>query len=187
MSGVRDPRDELADHLPALRAFAISLTRNPSSADDLVQETVVKAWTNIDKFEAGTNLRAWLFTILRNTFYSERRKRKREVPDTEGHFSRNLSEKPAHDVRLAMGDFLAAFDALSPEHREVLVLVGAEGFTYEEAAVTMGVAIGTVKSRAFRARARLAELLGLAEGENVLADVDGTTLAVMAKGEAQAA
>ncbi|MDO5642726.1 MAG: sigma-70 family RNA polymerase sigma factor, partial [Paracoccus sp. (in: a-proteobacteria)] len=66
------PRDELVDHLPALRAFALSLTRDGSAADDLVQDTIVKAWTNMDKFQAGTNLRAWLFTILRNTFYSAR-------------------------------------------------------------------------------------------------------------------
>lgn len=62
------PRDELVDHLPALRAFALSLTREGASADDLVQDTIVKAWTNMDKFQPGTNLRAWLFTILRNTF-----------------------------------------------------------------------------------------------------------------------
>lgn len=187
MSSFADPRDELADHLPALRAFAISLTRNAAAADDLVQETILKAWTNIDKFRPGTNLRAWLFTILRNTFYSERRKRKREVPDPEGHFSRNLAEKPAHDARLAFGDFRRAFDALSAEHREVLVLVGAEGFSYEEAASMMGIAVGTVKSRANRARARLTELLGLADGENILAAVDGPTLAVVTRGEANAA
>ncbi len=68
----RDPREEMLDHLPALRAFAMSLTRNLSAADDLVQDTIVKAWSNLDKFRWGTNLRAWLFTILRNTFYSER-------------------------------------------------------------------------------------------------------------------
>lgn len=187
MTDAADPRDEIADHLPALRAFAMSLTRNSASADDLVQETILKAWSKFDKFQPGTNLRAWLFTIQRNTFYSDRRKRKREVPDPDGHFSRNLSEKPAHDARLAFGDFMTAFDALSPEHREVLVLVGAEGFSYEEAAETMGVAIGTVKSRANRARARLAELLNLGEGENVLAEVDGATLAVVNRGEAKVA
>ncbi len=80
----RDPRDELPEHLPALRAFAISLTRNVAVADDLVQDTIVKAWTNFDKFTEGTNLRAWLFTILRNTFYSDKRKHRREVPDPEG-------------------------------------------------------------------------------------------------------
>jgi RNA polymerase sigma-70 factor (ECF subfamily) len=77
----RDPRDELPEHLNALRAFAISLTRNVAAADDLVQDTIVKAWTNLDKFQPGSNLRAWLFTILRNTFYSDKRKTRREVPD----------------------------------------------------------------------------------------------------------
>jgi RNA polymerase sigma-70 factor (ECF subfamily) len=91
-----------------------------------------------------------------------------------------LSEKPAHDGRLAMNDFLRAFDQLSPEHREVLVLVGASGFAYEEAAAMMGVAVGTVKSRANRARARLAELLGLADGEELLSD-DPNALAVIGR------
>src|SRR5690606_8751664 len=148
-----------------LRAFALSLTRNASAADDLVQDTIVKAWSNIDRFQRGTNLRAWLFTILRNTFYSDRRKRKREVADPDGIHAASLFDKPAHDGRLAMNDFLQAFDQLSPEHREVLVLVGASGFSYEDAAAMMGVAVGTVKSRANRARARLAEMLHLAEGE----------------------
>jgi len=124
----RDPREELPDHLGALRAFALSLTRNSASADDLVQDTIVKAWSNIEKFERGTNLRAWLFTILRNTFYSYRRKRKREVADPEGIHAASLYEKPAHDGRLAMNDFVVAFDQLSPEHREVLTLVGASAY-----------------------------------------------------------
>jgi RNA polymerase sigma-70 factor (ECF subfamily) len=178
-----DPRDELTQHLPAMRAFAISLTRNVSAADDLVQEAIMKAWSNLDKFKPGTNMRAWLFTILRNTFYSERRKRKREVPDPDGAIAAGLAEKPHHDARLAFNEFLRAFDSLSPEHREVLVLVGAEGFSYEEAAATMEVAVGTVKSRANRARARLAELLGLSDGENVMAEVDSATLAVLGKSD----
>src|SRR5690606_14983118 len=103
--------------------------------------TIVKAWTNIDKFQQGTNLRAWLFTILRNTFYSNRRKLKREVADPDGIHAATLYEKPAHDGRLAMGDFLQAFDQLSPEHREVLILVGASGFSYEETAGMLGVAV----------------------------------------------
>lgn len=176
----RDPREELPEHLSALRAFAMSLTRNSAAADDLVQDTIVKAWSNIDKFQRGTNLRAWLFTILRNTFYSDRRKRKREVPDPEGIHAGLLSEKPAHDGRLAMNDFLRAFDKLSPEHREVLVLVGASGFAYEEAAAMMGVAVGTVKSRANRARARLAELLQLEDGEELLVE-DRNALAVIGR------
>ncbi|MAQ37458.1 RNA polymerase subunit sigma [Thioclava sediminum] len=183
----RDPREELPDHLGALRAFALSLTRNSASADDLVQDTIVKAWSNIEKFERGTNLRAWLFTILRNTFYSDRRKRKREVADPEGIHAASLYEKPAHDGRLAMNDFVVAFDQLSPEHREVLTLVGASGFSYEEAAGMMGVAVGTVKSRANRARARLAEMLGLEEGEDILSGSDRNSLAVMGKSGVAAA
>ncbi|MGD9916546.1 MAG: RNA polymerase sigma factor [Paenirhodobacter sp.] len=175
-----NPRDEIPDHLPALRAFAISLTRNSAAADDLVQDTIVKAWTHIDKFQPGTNLRAWLFTILRNSFYSERRKHKRELPDPDGIHAATLCERPAHDGRLAMNDFLRAFDQLSPEHREVLILVGASGFAYEEAAEMMGVAVGTVKSRANRARARLAELLGLEAGEDILCEADAQSLAVIA-------
>lgn len=162
------PEEELTTHLPALRAFAISLTRNISSADDLVQETIVKAWSNLPKFQAGTNMRAWLFTILRNTHFSNRRKRKREVSDSDGIYARRLSVRPEHDGRLAFTEFVAAFDKLTDEHREVLVLVGASGFSYEEAAGMIGVAVGTVKSRANRARARLQELLGLGHGEDLV-------------------
>lgn len=182
-----DPRDELADHLPALRAFAISLVREVAAADDLVQDTIVKAWSNIDKFEAGTNMRAWLFTILRNTYYSLRRKRKREVADPDGIHAGRLCEQPAHDGRLAMKDFRRAFDLLSAEHREVLILVGASGFSYEEAAAMTGVAVGTVKSRANRGRVRLCELLGLENGEDPVAGADKATLAVIGKSGVQAA
>jgi RNA polymerase sigma-70 factor (ECF subfamily) len=163
-----DPRDQIVGFLPSLRAFAISLTRNVAAADDLVQDTIVKAWTNIDKFTPGTNLQAWLFTILRNTFYSDRRKRKREVPDPDGLHATRLAVKPDHDGRLAFTDFRRAFDKLSTEHREVLILVGGSGFTTDEAAEMMGVAPGTVKSRTSRARKRLGELMGLAEGESAL-------------------
>ena len=173
-----DPRDEIVEHLASLRAFALSLTRNGSSADDLVQETVVKAWSNIDKFQAGTNMRAWLFTILRNTFYSLRRKRGREIADVDGEYAAQLSEKPAHDGRLAFKDFSVAFAKLPDEQREALLLVGASGFSYEEAAEMCGCAIGTIKSRANRGRKRLAELLHLDEDETT--DMtDAATLAVV--------
>lgn len=176
---VRDPREELVDHLPALRAFALSLTRNGAAADDLVQDTVVKAWSNFDKFEAGTNLRAWLFTILRNTFYSGRRKAQREVSDVDGVFTNNLAGKPDHDGRLQMTDFMRAFGQLPEEQREALTLVGAQGFSYEEAADMCGVAIGTIKSRANRGRAKLAELLGIDENDE-LEMTDDATMAVIA-------
>jgi RNA polymerase sigma-70 factor (ECF subfamily) len=136
-------------------------------------------WCNIDRFDPATNLDAWLFTILRNTFYSSLRKTRREVQDSEGIHAATLSVKPAHDGRLALQEFQKAFDALSPEHREVLILVGASGFSCEEAAGMMGVAIGTVKSRASRARKRLAELLHLEDGEDMFSGTDGATQAVV--------
>lgn len=180
-----DPREEIVRHLPALRAFALSLTGNASLADDLVQDTVVKAWSRFHQYAAGTNLRAWLFTILRNTYFSDRRKVRREVADPDGLHALRLAQKPDHDGRLALSDFAAAFAQLSDEQREVLILVGASGFSYEEAAETCGCAVGTVKSRANRGRRRLAELLGLSEGED-LADTDAATMAVIAAGPAGA-
>ena len=181
-----DPRDDIVTHLPAMRAFAVSLARNTALADDLVQDTIVKAWSNIDKFDPDTNLRAWLFTILRNTFYSHRRKVKREVSDVDGMYANRLAIKPAHDGRLHLRDFLTAFDQLSAEQREALVLVGASGFTYEEAAEMCGVALGTIKSRVNRGRKTLAALLSLREGEEMEL-TDATTLAVMSAAGTSAA
>ncbi|MBA4326587.1 MAG: RNA polymerase subunit sigma [Rhodobacter sp.] len=174
-----DPRDRLAGAIPKLRAFAISLARDATMADDLVQDTILKAWSNIEKFDPATNLDAWLFTILRNTFYSSLRKTRREVQDSDGVHAASLSVKPDHDGHMAMREFQKAFDLLSPEHREVLILVGASGFTCEEASEMMGVAIGTVKSRASRARKRLAELLHLKDGEDMFSGTDGATQAVV--------
>ncbi|MBB3992452.1 RNA polymerase sigma-70 factor (ECF subfamily) [Sulfitobacter undariae] len=173
-----DPRDELVEHLPAMRAFAISLTRNGAIADDMVQDTLVKAWTNIDKFQVGTNMRAWLFTILRNTYYSSRRKAKREVADVDGVFTESLAEKPAHDGHLQMNDFRVALGKLKVEQREALLLIGASGFSYEEAAEMCGVAVGTIKSRTNRARAQLAELMGLKENE-AMEMTDDATMSVL--------
>lgn len=173
-----DPRDELVTHLPALRAFAISLTRNRATADDMMQDAVLKAWTNMDKFKPGTNMRAWLFTILRNNYYTSRRKLKREVADVDNAFSDTLSVKPEHDGRLQMADFKQALNQLPDEQREALILVGASGFAYEEAAEMCGVATGTIKSRVNRARARLSELLHL-EDDEALELTDTATIAVV--------
>lgn len=178
-----DPRDELVEHLPAMRAFAISLTRNPATADDMVQDTVEKAWTSFDKFEPGTNMRAWLFTILRNTYYSSRRKTNREVADVDGIHTEALAEKPAHDGRLQMVDFRGAFSQLNDEQREALLLVGASGFSYEEAAQMCGVAVGTIKSRTGRARQKLAELMQLDEDE-ALEMTDDATVSVLTAAKA---
>ncbi|ETX11684.1 RNA polymerase sigma factor [Roseivivax halodurans JCM 10272] len=181
-----DPRDEIVEHLPAMRAFALSLTRNSALADDMVQDSLVKAWTKIHTFEPGTNMRAWLFTILRNTYYSNRRKAGREVSDADGLMTEGLSEKPAHDGRLQLSDFRRAFAELNDEQREALVLVGASGFSYEEAADMCGVAVGTIKSRTNRARARLAQLMHLTEDE-ALEMTDSATMAVVAGNRSSAA
>ncbi len=162
-----DPRDEIVRFLGPMRAFALSLTRNGASADDLVQDTIVKAWKNFGSFTPGTNLQAWLFTILRNTFYSDRRKARFEVEDVDGVFSAQLSEKPAHDGKLALNDFFAAFVKLPVDQREALALVGASGYSYEEAAETCGVAVGTIKSRLNRGRKALVEMLHMSNEQSV--------------------
>lgn len=175
-----DPREEIVQHLPALRAFAMSLTHNQALADDVVQDAVIKAWTNFDKFRPGTNLRAWLFTILRNTFYSLRRKRKKEVEDIDGDFADTLAIKPDHDGRLQLRDFLEEYRKLPVDQREALMLVGASGFSYDEAAAMCDVPVGTIKSRANRARQHLAKRLGLRSGEP-LDLTDAPTTAVLSR------
>jgi RNA polymerase sigma-70 factor, ECF subfamily len=155
-------RAELIAAIPNLRAFAMSLCSNATRADDLAQETLVKAWDKLETFEEGTNLKAWLFTILRNIFFSEQRKRKREVEDTDGQLTAGLSVAPSQLDHMDVSDFLIALQKLPGDQREALILVGAEGFSYEEVAAISGVAIGTIKSRVNRARRRLAELLDAA-------------------------
>ena len=173
-----DPRDAIVAHLGPMRAFALSLTRNSAAADDLVQDTLVKAWKSFDSFQPGTKLQAWLFTIERNTFYSDRRKAKREIADVDGAFAAMLSEKPAHDGKLALADFFVAFAQLPVEQREALTLVGATGFSYEEAAATCRVAAGTIKSRVNRGRNRLVELLQLSVGD-ALEMTDKVTMSIV--------
>ena len=161
MNAVMSWRDEVVGLIPALRAFAWSLSHNGSDADDLVQDTLIKAWTNRDKFEPGTNLRAWLFTILRNTYYTSVLRRRREVRDETGEYAGTLTSPPTQEWSVAMHALQAALQQLPDEHREALILVGAAGLSYEEAAEICGCAIGTVKSRVNRARTRLAELMSI--------------------------
>lgn len=156
-----DWREAVIARIPALRAFAWSLARNPSDADDLVQETLTKAWTYRDKYEAGTNLRAWLFTILRNTWYSTIAKRGREVADEEGRHAASLTAEGSQEWAVELTALREALNELPPEHREAIVLVGAAGLSYEEAAEIAGCALGTIKSRVNRARNRLAERLAM--------------------------
>ncbi len=156
--------DEFRDHLvaaiPGLRAFAMSLAARPDQADDLVQETLMKAWKYKQSFAAGTNFRAWLYTILRNEFYSQLRKRRREVEDADGTYSSNLATPGEQESHLDMADMRIALAKLPDDQREAIILVGALGFSYQEVAEICGAAIGTVKSRVSRARAKLVTLLG---------------------------
>jgi RNA polymerase sigma-70 factor (ECF subfamily) len=147
--------------VPSLRAFAISLSGSVDRADDLVQDTLMRALANIHRFEPGTNLNAWLFTILRNLFHSEYRKRKREVEDADGSYAARLATAPEQNARLDFDDLRLALAKLSPDQREAVLLIGAEGFSYEEAAQICGTAVGTIKSRVNRARRRLSELMSL--------------------------
>jgi RNA polymerase sigma-70 factor, ECF subfamily len=154
-------RDEMLGAVPSLRAYAISLCRNVDRADDLVQETLLRAWAHVDSFEAGTNMSAWLFTILRNAFRSEYRKRRREVPDSDGTYAGSLKSQPEQSSRLQLDEFRTALGRLPIDQREALVLVGASGFSYEQAAEICGCAVGTIKSRVNRARVRLAEMMSI--------------------------
>jgi RNA polymerase sigma-70 factor (ECF subfamily) len=154
-------RADLLATIPSLRAFAVSLSQNADKADDLVQETLVKAWDKQASFQPGTNLKAWLFTILRNEFYSQMRKRGREVQDSDGLMTARLAVHPSQHGTLDLKDFRAALETLPEDQREAIILIGASGFSYEEAAEICNCAVGTIKSRVSRARTRLQELLAI--------------------------
>jgi RNA polymerase sigma-70 factor, ECF subfamily len=147
--------------VPGLRAFAVSLCGNIDRADDLVQETLVRAIAHIDHFQPGTNLNAWMATILRNCFLSEARKRCREVEDAEGSYVGGLRSAPEQESRIELQEFRAALAKLPFEQREALLLVGAAGFSYEDTAAICRTSTGTIKSRINRARTRLAALLSI--------------------------
>jgi RNA polymerase sigma-70 factor, ECF subfamily len=152
-------REQLIAAIPGLRAFGLSLTARSDRADDLVQETLMKAWKHYDSFQPGTNMKAWLYTILRNEFYTQLRKRKREVEDADGVYSGRVAVHAEQQGHLDMADLQVALAKLPEDQREAIILVGASGFSYEEAAEICKVAVGTIKSRVNRARARLAVLM----------------------------
>jgi RNA polymerase sigma-70 factor (ECF subfamily) len=154
-----DFKADLLGAIPSLRAFAVSLAQNADRADDLVQETLVKAWDKHESFQLGTNLKAWLFTILRNEFYSQMRKRGREVQDSDGIITGRVAVHPAQQGQVDLKDFRAALEKLPEDQREAIILIGASGFSYEEAADICGCAVGTIKSRVSRARVKLQEIL----------------------------
>ena len=173
-------RDQMLSAVPSLRAFAISLSGNVDRADDLVQETLLRAIANIESFQPGTNMSAWLFTILRNLFRSEYRKRRREVEDTDGSYAESLKSQPEQNSHLEFKEFRTALSKLPQDQREALILVGASGFSYEEAAAICECAVGTIKSRVNRARNRLADLLDIEGAEDF--GPDHATRAILAAG-----
>jgi RNA polymerase sigma-70 factor (ECF subfamily) len=176
-------REAMLGATPSLRAFAISLSGNVDRADDLVQETLLRAIANIDLFQPGTNMSAWLFTILRNLFRSEYRKRRREVEDTDGSYVGSLKSPPQQHSRVEFEEFRGALAKLLPDQREALILVGASGFSYGEAAAISEGAVGTIKSRVHRARTRLVQLLSIDSADRFGPDqMTRAALTVVARG-----
>jgi RNA polymerase sigma-70 factor (ECF subfamily) len=135
-------RDGLIQAIPSLRAFAVSLCGNPDQADDLVQDTLVRAIGAVDRFAPGSNLQAWLFTILRNQFFTYYRRTRMEVEDPAGDYAAALTSIPEREAKLTHQDLLMALQKLRADQREALLLVGAQGLSYEDAAEITGVAIG---------------------------------------------
>ena len=173
-------QNQVLGAVPSLRAFAISLCGNIDRADDLVQETLLRALTYIDLFEPGTNLLAWLITILRNIYLSEYRKRRREMEDVDQRYAGTLKSHPEQTGRIEFEELRQGLAKLPAEQREALILVGASGFSYDEAGAICGCPAGTVKSRVSRARARLADLLTIASIDDF--GPDRATRAVLAGG-----
>jgi RNA polymerase sigma-70 factor (ECF subfamily) len=163
-------RDAILKTVPNLRAFVVSLSGNVDRADELDQETLLRAFSKIDSFRPGTNLSAWLFTILRNQFRSEYRKRRREVEDADGKYSDKLKSQPEQLGKIEFNELRQALAELPDDQREALILVGASGFSYEETAEICGCAVGTIKSRVNRARTRLAELVEVTGAEHFAPD-----------------
>lgn len=159
-AGLSEFQDEVMGARPSLRAYALSLARSPDRADDLVQETIFRALNKQASFQRGTNLNAWLFTILHNNFCSDHRKRIHEVSDSDGDYAAQLTMVPDQMDNLNLQDLQAALEKITPEQRQALLLIGAQGLSYEEAAALCRTPVGTIKSRVNRARARLSELLG---------------------------
>lgn len=152
-------KDQVVELIPPLRGYAMTLVGSSAEADDLVQEALMRAWRSRDGFQAGTNMKAWLFKIVRNAFYTHAVKRRNTVQDVDGRMAAQLSASPDQEWRLRYGELLGALQRLTPEAREALLLVAGSGLSYEDAAEVCGCAVGTMKSRVNRARDRLAELV----------------------------
>ena len=154
-----DFKTDLLTLIPFLRAFARSLCGHRDLADDLAQDTLVRAWQARDSFVPGTNLKAWLFTILRNQYFSDRRRAWRQVAWSDDTADLIPASQGDQEPSSELSDAVRAMWQLSAEQREALILVGAGGFSYEQAAAVSGCAVGTVKSRVARARRALMAIL----------------------------
>jgi RNA polymerase sigma-70 factor, ECF subfamily len=150
---------ELVGLIPHLRAFARTLAGDPASADDLAQDAMVKAWDARASYQMGTNMKAWTFMILRNQFYSEKRRSWRQTQLDQEAAERTLVATDNPEAPVALDELRLGLSMLPAEQREALILVGAGGFAYEEAAAICGCAVGTVKSRVSRARRSLQAIL----------------------------
>jgi RNA polymerase sigma factor (sigma-70 family) len=176
-------KTQLTAIVPHLRAFGRSLSGNRDTADDLVQETLLKAWAARRRFQAGTNMRAWTFIILRNHYLSQVRRNRFRGEWDELTADRVLAAPASQDRHIDLNDLQRALQELPQAQREALILVGAGGFAYEEAAEICGVAVGTIKSRVARGRTALESILDqgslpprsaqIASGEGALADIMG--------------
>lgn len=151
--------DQVVSLIPQMRVYATSLTGSSVDADDVVQDALMRAWRFRAGFQMGTNLRGWLFRIVRNTFYSSAALRREVVEILEDDLGGGMSSSPDQEWRLRYGELLSALDELTRDSREALLLVAVSGLTYHEAAEVMGCSVGAVKSRVNRARVRLAELI----------------------------
>ena len=167
-TGTGSVRSDIVKLMPSLRTFALVLTRNQADADDLTQEGLAKALSNIHQFTPGTNLKAWLYTILRNTFYTDRKKRQREVLSPFDDAMDNIAIEQTQDWSLTVEEVDAAIQQLPVDQKQALIRVGSTGMSYEMAAERCGCALGTIKSRVSRGRTRLRELLVMESHENVL-------------------
>ncbi|MCY1645779.1 sigma-70 family RNA polymerase sigma factor [Caulobacter sp. SL161] len=152
-------KHELVALIPHLRAFARTLTGDPTAADDLAQDAMMKAWDARASFQLGTNMKAWTFMILRNQFYSEKRRSWRQSQLDQEAAERTLVAVDDPEAPVALDELRQGLSMLPAEQREALILVGAGGFAYEEAAEICNCAVGTVKSRVSRARRALQAIL----------------------------
>lgn len=170
MSSLHPFHTMLPPHRGALHRYALKLTHHEDSAEDLVQQTFLKAWTCRDMFTLGTKMRPWLFTILRNTFYSDLRRSRREDQDVEGRLAATLSEEAPQEHAVQLKEVMTAIAALPDAQRRPLVLMSAYGYTQREAATVCKCSVGTIKSRVSRARMALSHDIAISPQRFVFRD-----------------